>query len=62
MRHSASAVLANTMEIKEWVLNNFKLKDHSNENIVFIIDSFTKKAFLSRKPVLGGSLTAAGFK
>ncbi len=59
MRHSASAVLANTMEIKEWVLNNFKLKDHSNENIVFIIDSFTQKSIPIKKAcswrVLNGS-------
>ena len=43
MRYSASAVLAYTMAIKEWILKNFNLKDHSDENIVSIIGSLTKK-------------------
>lgn len=43
MRYSASAVLAYTMAIKEWILKNFNLKDHSDENIVSIIGSLTQK-------------------
>ena len=43
MRYSASAVLAYTMTIKERILKNFNLKDHSDENIVSIIGSLTKK-------------------
>ena len=43
MRYSASAVLAYTMAIKEWILKNFNLKDHSDENLVSIIGSLTKK-------------------
>ena len=43
MRYSASAVLAYTMAIKEWILKNFNLIDHSDENIVSIIGSLTKK-------------------
>lgn len=61
MRYSASAVLAYTMAIKEWILKNFNLKDHSDENLVSIIGSLTKKAFLSRRLVLGWALTAARF-
>lgn len=43
MRYSAPAVLAYTMAIKEWILKNFNLKDHSDENIVSIIGSLTQK-------------------
>lgn len=43
MCYSASAVLAYTMTIKEWILKNFNLKDHSDENIVSIIGSLTQK-------------------
>lgn len=49
MRYSASAALAYTMAIKEWVLKNFNLKGHSDENIVSIIGSLTQKGVPIKK-------------
>lgn len=51
MRYSALAVLVYTMAIKEWILKNFNLKDHSEETIVSIIGSLTQK---------GGPIKEAG--
>lgn len=57
MRYSALAANGN----KEWILKNFNLKDHSDENVVSIIGSFSPKVFQLKKLALGWALTAARF-
>lgn len=43
MRYSITSVLAYTFAIKEWITKNFNLKDHSESNIVSIVESLKGK-------------------
>ncbi|MVX56468.1 IS3 family transposase [Parasutterella sp. NM82_D38] len=43
MRYSITSVLAYTFTIKEWITKNFNLKDHSESNIVSIVESLKGK-------------------
>lgn len=43
MRYSITSVLSYTFAIKEWITKNFNLKDHSESNIVSIVESLKGK-------------------
>lgn len=43
MRYLITSVLAYTFAIKEWITKNFNLKDHSESNIVSIVESLKGK-------------------
>ena len=49
MRYSITSVLAYIFAIKEWITKNFNLKDHSESNIVSIVESLKSKGVLIKE-------------